>query len=175
MEDILRYPIGKYAPKDSHTKNEIDAYINRIESLPSKLEKATQGLSEEQLDTPYREDGWTVRQVVHHIADSHMNAYIRIKWMLTEETPIIKAYAEKLWAQTPETKADLSLSMPLIKSLHAKWVVLLRQVTEEDLKRQFFHPDTKKLVRMDNLLGTYAWHGEHHLAHITSLKDRKGW
>ena len=174
MED-LRYPIGKFTAKESHTPQEIAAYILRIEALPAKVERAIHGLSGEQLDTPYRDGGWTVRQVVHHLADSHMNAYIRFKWMLTEETPVIKAYNEKGWAETPETKADPSLSLPLLKSLHAKWVVLLRQLNESDLQRQFIHPETKKHVRMDNLLGTYAWHGEHHLTHITSLKERNGW
>ena len=175
MED-LRYPIGKFTHKEeNHTASEVAAYIQRIESLPGKLEKVIQGLSEEQLDTPYRDGGWTVRQVIHHVPDSHMNAYIRFKWMLTEETPTIKAYNEKGWAETPETKADPSLSLPLLKSLHTKWIVLLRQLTPTDLQRQFIHPDTKKHIRMDNLIGMYAWHGEHHLAHITSLKDRKGW
>jgi len=174
MED-LRYPIGKFTPKDSHTLEEIAAYILRIESLPSKVEKAIQGLSNEQLDTPYRDGGWTVRQVVHHLSDSHMNAYIRFKWMLTEETPVIKAYNEKGWAETPETKADPSLSISLLASLHKKWVVLARHLSTSDLQREFIHPETKKHVRMDNLIGMYAWHGEHHLAHITSLKLRKGW
>lgn len=174
MED-LRYPIGKFTPKDSHTAEEIAAYIFRIETLPAKVEKAIQGLSDEQLDTPYRDGGWTVRQVVHHISDSHMNAYIRIKWMLTEETPLIKAYNEKGWAETPETKADPSLSLHLLKALHTKWVVLARKLSPQDLQKHFIHPDTQKHIRMDNLLGTYAWHGEHHLAHITNLKERKGW
>ncbi len=174
MED-LRYPIGKFTPKDSHTKEEIAAYILRIETLPSKVEQAIQGLSDEQLDTPYRDGGWTVRQVVHHLSDSHMNAYIRFKWMLTEETPVIKAYNEKGWAETPETKADPSLSLPLLTALHKKWVVLLHHLSNSDLQREFIHPETKKHVRMDNLIGMYAWHGEHHLAHITSLKKQKGW
>ncbi len=174
MEE-LRYPTGKFTPKESHTSEEIAGYISRIEALPAKVEKAIQGLSNEQLDTPYRDGGWTVRQVVHHLSDSHVNAYIRIKWMLTEETPTIKAYNEKAWAETPETKADPSLSLQLLKTLHAKWIILARQLSPKDLQKQFFHPDTQKHVRMDNLLGTYAWHGEHHLAHITGLKERKGW
>jgi hypothetical protein len=174
MED-LRYPIGKFTPKENHTTEEINAYIQRIENLPQRLENAVKGLSAAQLETPYRDEGWTVRQVVHHVADSHMNAYIRIKWMLTEETPLIKAYDEKRWAETPETKADIQLSLSLLKALHSKWVVLLRNVKSTDLQKEFIHPETKKNVRMDNLFGSYAWHGEHHLAHITSLKERKGW
>ena len=175
MEDSLRYPIGKFTPKDGHIQSELDQYISRIESLPSRLEKEISGLSASQLDTPYRDGGWTVRQVVHHVADSHMNAYIRFKWTLTEETPMIKAYNEKEWALTPETKADPGLSIPLLKALHAKWVVLLKQLTANDLKKEFIHPETKKHVRLDNLMGLYAWHGDHHLAHITSLKTRNGW
>lgn len=175
MEDAIRYPIGKFSPKEEYTQAELDQFISRIELLPAKLEKEVTGFSTSQLDTPYREGGWTVRQVIHHMADSHMNAYIRFKWSLTEETPMIKAYNEKVWAETPETKADPILSIALIKALHAKWTVLLKQLTPTHLKKEFIHPETKKHIRLDNLMGMYAWHGEHHLAHITSLKSRMGW
>lgn len=176
MDDLLRYPIGKFTPQEAaQTAEQLNSFIERIESLPEKVSKAAFGLSEAQLDTPYREGGWTVRQVLHHLPDSHMNAYIRFKWMLTEETPTIKAYDEKLWAETAETRATPELSITLLKALHAKWVFLLKALTEEDLKRQFFHPESRKYVRMDNLVGSYAWHGDHHLAQITSLKERKGW
>ena len=174
--DQLRYPIGKFAAREeSYTAEEIKSFIDRIEALPEKIVNAVTGLSNDQLDTPYRDGGWTVRQVLHHLPDSHLNAYIRFKWMLTEETPTIKAYNEKLWAETAETKADPALSITLLKALHAKWVSLLRTLTKDDLQKQFLHPETKKYVRMDNLMGTYAWHGEHHLTQITSLKERKGW
>ena len=175
MDDIVRYPKGKFLPKEEYTQTERDQFISRIESLSAKLEKEVTHFSASQLDTPYREGGWTVRQVIHHLADSHMNAYIRFKWSLTEETPMIKAYNEKVWAETPETKADPILSIALIKALHAKWTVLLKQLTPTDLKKEFIHPETKKHVRLDTLMGLYAWHGEHHLAHITSLKSRMGW
>lgn len=175
MEDILRYPIGKFLPKDQYTKNEIDLFVSRIESLPAKLEQEVSTLLESQLDTPYRDGGWTVRQVIHHMADSHMNAYIRFKWTLTEETPMIKAYDEKAWAETPETKSDPNLSIALLKALHAKWAVLLKGLVTSDLKKEFIHPETKKHIRLENLMGMYAWHGEHHLAHITALKAKKGW
>ncbi len=175
MEDILRYPIGRFSPKDEYVTNEIDHFISRIELLPSKLEKEVSQLTTSQLNTPYREGGWTVRQVVHHIADSHMNAYIRFKWTLTEDTPMIKAYFEKLWAETPEVKGDPNLSIALIKALHIKWVVLLKGLLPSDLKREFIHPETKKNVRLDNLIGLYAWHGEHHLAQIVALKARSSW
>ena len=175
MEDTLRYPIGKFSPKEEYTKAELNQFIHRIELLPTKLEKEAAGLSASQFDTPYREGGWTLRQVIHHMADSHMNAYIRFKWSLTEETPVIKAYNEKDWAVTPETNADPNLSIALLKALHGKWILLLSQLTPADLKKEFIHPETKKHVRLDNLMGLYAWHGEHHLAHITSLKSRMGW
>ena len=175
MEDTLRYPIGKFLSKEAYPKAELDEFINRIESLPFKLESEISNLSSAQLDTPYREGGWTVRQVVHHMADSHMNAYIRVKWLLTEATPMIKAYDEKKWAETPETKVNPDVSIALIKALHAKWTVLLKELSGDDLKKEYIHPETKKHVRLDNLMGLYAWHGDHHLAHITSLKGRKGW
>ena len=175
MEDQLRYPIGKFSAKESYTEEELKIIIDRIEVLPEKIVSAVKPLSVTQLDTPYREGGWTVRQVLHHLSDSHLNAYVRFKWTLTEETPTIKAYDEKLWAETPETKSDPALSLNLLKALHAKWVSLLQVLPKEDLKKQFLHPQTNKHVRIDNLMGMYAWHGEHHLAHITSLKERKGW
>jgi hypothetical protein len=174
MED-LRYPIGKFSTKESHTPEELKTFIQRIESLPSKLEAAIEGFSNHQLDTPYRDGGWSVRQVVHHVADSHMNAYIRVKWMLTEETPIIKAYNEKLWAETGETISDPALSLLLIKALHTKWTTLLKSLSQNQLQKEFIHPDTKKNVALHNLIGMYAWHGDHHLAHITELKKRQGW
>lgn len=175
MEDTLRYPIGKFSSKEEYIKSELNQFISRIESLPLRLENTVAGLSASQLDTPYREGGWTVRQVVHHIADSHMNAYIRVKWSLTEVTPMIKAYDEKGWAETPETKADPNISIALLKALHAKWTVLLKQLSAADLKKEYIHPETKKHVRLDSLMGMYAWHGDHHLAHINSLKGRNGW
>lgn len=174
MED-LRYPIGKFSAQESHSSEELKSFIQRIETLPVKLEAAIEGLSEQQLNTPYRDGGWTVRQVVHHVADSHMNAYIRVKWMLTEETPVIKAYDEKQWAETSETQSEPALSIALLKALHAKWVILLKSLSSVQLQKQFIHPDTKKNVALHNLMGMYAWHGDHHLAHITELKKRQGW
>lgn len=175
MEDLLKYPIGKFSPQESYTEKDIQSSISRIESLPGRLEAAIQGLDASQLDTPYRDGGWTVRQVIHHVPDSHMNAYIRFKWTITEETPLIKAYDEKAWAQTPETSADPAISINFLKALHTKWVVLLKGMKPEHLKREFIHPDTKKNVPLMRLIAMYAWHGDHHLAHITELKKRKGW
>ena len=171
----LRYPIGKFTPKDQYPPEEISTFVDRIESLPARLEAAVKNLTSAQLDTPYREGGWTVRQVVHHVADSHINSYIRVKWTLTEATPTIKAYDEKAWAETPDNQLDPLLSLQLLKALHAKWVALYRSLGAADLQKEFIHPETKKSVRLDRLAGLYAWHGDHHLAHITGLKERMGW
>ena len=140
----------------------------------AQLEAAIAGLTWQPLDTPYREGGWTVRQVVHHVADSHMNSYIRFKWTLTETSPLIKAYDEKEWAKTPEITADPTLSVALLKALHAKWVLLMKGLTEQDWNKHFVHPDGRNL-KLNHTLGLYAWHGDHHLAHITRLRERNGW
>ncbi len=170
-----RYPIGKFEFKASYSADEVKQSIDRIEALPFRLETALIGLSPAQLDTPYREGGWTLRQVAHHVADSHLNAYIRVKWTLTEDTPVIKAYHEKSWAETPETSGPPELSISLLKALHAKWVVLLRSLTPDMLQKKFTHPDTQKQVPLDRMIAMYAWHGEHHLGHITELKYRMNW
>ncbi len=174
MEDI-RYPIGKFSAPNTYTEEEIKNYIQRIEDFPSRLESVIQNLNDQQLDTPYREGGWTVRQVVHHLADSHTHAYIRTKWTLTESEPVIKAYLEKLWVETGETKSPPVISVTLLKALHAKWVILLRSIKASDRERSFIHPDTKKQISINTIMGMYAWHGEHHLAHITHLKKLKNW
>lgn len=172
-DDALRYPVGKFSGKDSYSPGEIKDLIAAIENLPSKMEMVANGLSPKQLDTPYRDGGWTARQVIHHVSDSHMNAFIRFKWSLTEETPLIKAYDEKQWALTPEVKSNPALSLALIKALHAKWVVLLKSLSESDLTKAFVHPETKKHVRLDRLIATYAWHGEHHLGHLKIIEGKK--
>jgi len=166
-DEQLRYPIGRHSAKESYTAAEVKAFISRIEAVPAQIEILTKTISERSLlDTPYREAGWTARQVLHHLPDSHLNAYIRIKWTLTEDTPTIKAYDEKAWALTPETSADPVISISFLKALHTKWVVLLTNIKEEDFSRKFFHPDSKKHVRIDQAIATYAWHGEHHLGHL---------
>ena len=125
-----------------------------------------------QLDTPYRQGGWTARQVVHHMADSHTNAYIRFKWAITESTPTIKAYDEKAWAETPETKLDPVISIEVLKALHAKWSAMLRRLSPSDFQKEFLHPDTKKHMRLDRLTAMYAWHGEHHFGHLKIVANR---
>ncbi len=174
MDDI-RYPVGKFAPKENYTAEDTAAFLKKIEEFPANLEKAIKNLNDQQLDTPYREGGWSVRQVVHHLADSHMHAYIRTKWTLTENEPVIKAYFEKLWAETEDNKSHPAISIALLKALHAKWITLLGTIPFTELDRFFVHPETKRQVTLKTLMGTYAWHGEHHLAQITNLKKWKGW
>jgi hypothetical protein len=171
----FQYPIGKFQAKSEYTPVEILENIQRIESLPASLTSATNSLTDAQLDTPYREGGWTVRQVIHHLADSHMNAYIRTKWTLTEESPLIKAYGEKDWANTPETTEAPAISLSLLTALHTKWTILLKKLSPTDLQKHFVHPQTQKNVKLVTQIALYAWHSDHHLAHITRLKERMGW
>lgn len=168
-DEHLRYPVGKFQPKESYTTEEITTFITAIEAAPEKISETFKKLSAQQLDTPYREGGWTARQVLHHLADSHMHAYIRFKWTLTENSPTIKAYNEKLWAETYEIAQDPALSVSLLKSLHTKWVTLLRSLKPADLEKYFVHPETGKQIRLDRLMATYAWHGEHHLGHLNII------
>ncbi len=172
----LKYPIGKFSTPVEYSKNLFDEWIKTIEDLPEKLRAEIQHLRDEQLDTPYRDGGWTVRQVVHHLADSHMNAYIRFKLAMTEEVPTIKPYFEDRWAELHEAKhAPAELSVALLEALHKRWVHYLRSLKEEDLKRKYHHPESKKDMELRTILALYAWHSRHHLAHITSLAERKGW
>src|SRR5258706_5047073 len=169
------YPIGKFQAKESYTTEELQRLIAKIEMLPARLEDAVTTLSNEQQDTPYRDGGWTVKQVVHHLSDSHMNAYIRTKWALTENTPLIKAYDQKSWAETPDTKMPVANSLTLLRSLHKKWTGMLKELKAEDLGKEFIHPETQKHIRISQMIDNYAWHGDHHLAHINSLKRRMEW
>lgn len=165
-DELLRYPIGKFAPKEHYTADEVRQSIDQIEKLPPEIEKIARSLTIKQLDTPYRDGGWTARQVIHHVADSHLNAYVRTKWILTEETPMIKAYNEKAWAETPEVRLDPGISIELLKALHAKWVALLKRVDPAACEKEMIHPETKKHMRLDRLIAMYSWHGEHHLGHL---------
>ncbi|WP_299185752.1 YfiT family bacillithiol transferase [uncultured Aquimarina sp.] len=163
----LQYPIGKFKCPNTITKEQITTWIKDIEELPQKLEKLVSGFSETQLETPYRPDGWTARQVIHHIHDSHHNGYIRFKWALTEEQPVIKAYYEDRWAELFDTKsAPIHLSLDLIKALHAKWVYFLKGLSDEDLEKVFIHPEGDVAISLAEDIGIYAWHGNHHLAHL---------
>ncbi len=170
-----RYPIGKFTYKDSPTPDERVQLIRQIEQAPAKLRAAVSGLSPQQLDTPYRPEGWTVRQVAHHVPDSHLNAYVRFKLALTEDEPMIKPYAEDRWAKLADTEATpVEVSLALLDSLHDRWVRLLRSLQPDDWKRTFRHPELGA-VSLEKNLALYAWHGRHHVAHITSLRERNGW
>ena len=172
----LKYPIGKYKRPETITPSHISEWIDEIEILPGRLKKTVNGLSEMQLETPYREGGWTVRQVVHHVPDSHMNAYIRFKWSLTEDKPTIKLYFESKWAELDDGKnSPVDVSLSLLEALHRRWVLLLRSMSPADFKRTFIHPDQGKELSLEHLAGMYAWHGQHHLAHIQRLKERMKW
>ena len=170
-----RYPIGKFHFEGPPTEAQRAQLIATIEQTPTKLRTALEGLSPQQLDTHYREGGWTVRQVAHHVPDSHMNAYVRFKLALTEDEPTIKPYAEDRWAQLADTQSTLvEVSLVLLDSLHTRWVRLLRSLKAEDWKRNFRHPELG-LVSLEKNLGLYAWHGQHHVAHVTELRKRMGW
>lgn len=171
-DEALRYPTGRFTPRDNYSTDELDLCITRIESLPSRMESIVKTLTPKQLDTTYREGGWTGRQVIHHVADSHMNAYIRFKWTLTEDNPVIKAYDEKLWAETPEAKLDPRLSLEILKALHVKWTALMKSLSAADLKKSYIHPDTRKHNPLERIVAMYAWHGDHHLAHLKIVAEK---
>jgi len=171
----LQYPVGRFdwnmKPGDAERRKSID----EIAGLPAAMRKAVHGLNEEQLDTPYRAGGWTVRQVVHHVPDSHLNAYTRVKLALTEERPTIRPYDEKLWAELPDTvHTPVGISLTMLEALHERWVVLLRSIEPGEFSRKFVHPEAGEMD-VAKAVCHYAWHGRHHLGHITSLRQRMGW
>ncbi|QOD61578.1 putative metal-dependent hydrolase [Polaribacter haliotis] len=172
----LKYPIGKVkTPKNINLKD-IDGWISILEKFPQELEFLTKDLSENQLDTPYRENGWTIRQVVHHCYDSHHNSYTRFKWTLTEDSPVIKAYFEERWAELHDSiSAPIFLSIDALKALHSKWVYLLKGLSEADLEKEFIHPSGNEKVSLKENIGIYAWHCNHHFAHIEQLMLRNKW
>lgn len=175
MTDVdLKFPIGDFKLVASMTDAERQKAIETIAATPARLREAVQGLTDEQLDTPYRPGGWTVRQVVHHVPDSHMNAYIRLKWTLTEDSPRIKGYNQETWAELPDSRGPIDDSLEILAAVHRRFVRLLRAMSTEDFKRTFIHPDHGSMT-VDALLGLYEWHGPHHVAHITSLRERMGW
>ncbi|WP_109851898.1 YfiT family bacillithiol transferase [Aquimarina sp. AU58] len=163
----LRYPIGKFECPKIITSDHVERWIYDVEELPTKLSNLVSTFSEQQLETQYRPDGWTARQVIHHIHDSHHNGYIRFKWALTENKPIIKAYDQQSWAELFDTKsAPVHLSLDLIKALHAKWVYFLKGLSAHDLEKEFIHPEGDILISLGEDIGIYAWHGNHHFAHL---------
>lgn len=171
----LQYPIGRFTWDGESAPARREQFINDISALPAQLREAVAGLTDEQLDTPYREGGWTVRQVVHHLADSHLNSYVRFRLALTEDTPTIKAYDEAQWAQLEDaSRAPVDVSLTLLESLHDRWVRLLRSLQPEDFARRFNHPE-RGPVSLDANLALYSWHGKHHTAHVNNLRERMGW
>jgi uncharacterized damage-inducible protein DinB len=170
----LRYPIGRYVARTHFTDASRRAAIQAIAEAPARLRTAVQGLDDSQLDTPYRPGGWTVRQVVHHVPDSHLNAYIRFKLGLTEAEPRIKPYDETRWAELPDSSGPVAVSLDLLAALHTRWVSLLEQTAGPDFGRTLFHPELG-VVRLDDLLEQYAWHGHHHVAQVAAHRRRMGW
>jgi uncharacterized damage-inducible protein DinB len=171
-----RYPIGPFVLEVERTPAVRERWIGELAEVPAQLRAAVHGLSEAQFDTPYREGGWTVRQLVHHLPDSHLNAYIRFKLALTEDNPTIKPYEEAQWARLPDTAGtQVGVSLMLLEALHRRWIVLLRAMQEPEWERTYFHPERRKAIPLDQALAEYAWHGRHHVAHITTLRERMGW
>ena len=171
----LRFPIGKFHFEGAPSEQQKQQFLAEIAQAPLNLRSAVQGLSDAQLDTAYRPEGWTIRQVVHHVPDSHMNSYVRFKLALTEEEPTIKTYAEDRWAELADTSTTpIDVSLTLLESLHDRWVRLLRSLTPEQWKRSFRHPDLGPM-NLEKTLALYAWHGRHHVAHITELRKRMAW
>lgn len=175
MQDDLRYPVGAYRKPSTISASDREGFVDVIAATPGRLRAAVRGLTDAEMDTPYREGGWTVRQVVHHLPDSHMNAYVRFKLALTEEEPLIRTYEESLWAELPEARsAPVELSLALLDAIHARWVAGMRSLPASSFERRYRHPDMG-LMSLNEQLAHYAWHGRHHVGHITALRQRNGW
>jgi len=170
-----RYPIGKFTPPAEYTADLRASFVRDIAAAPAALEAAVEGLTTEQRLTSYRDGGWTVAQVVHHVADSHMHAYARLKFAVTEDVPTIKAYDEGMWATLPDaSEADVEPSLRIIESLHVRWATFLRHLAQKDFERGLMHPERGPMT-VDRMVALYAWHGRHHAAHITELRKKMGW
>lgn len=174
MSEDLSYPIGKFNSDFEATAELRGKFIEEVAELPEKIREAVENLSDEQLDTPYRPEGWTVRQTVHHIADSHLNAFTRFKLALTEDFPTIRPYFEDRWAKLEDSSLPIESSMKIIEGVHSRWTALLGAMSEEDFQKRLNHPESGEWT-LGKMLGLYAWHGKPHTAHITSLKQRNGW
>lgn len=176
MTDALRYPIGRFRAPAAHDADEVARAIASIAALPADVRTAVEGLATAQLDTPYREGGWTVRQVVHHVVDSHVNAWCRVRLALTEDLPTIRPYDENGWAALPDARtAPIEPSLAILDALHARWVLLLGALERDQWARRLIHPDEPDPIPLWTLVPHYAWHGRHHVAHITALRTRMGW
>lgn len=173
MSKDLRFPIGDFDQNINVTCQLREGFVQTIRRLPENLEKAISGLADEQLETPYRPEGWTIRQTVHHVADSHLNAYTRFKLALTEDAPTIRPYAEDKWAELADSKLPVDVSIQIIEGIHARWTRILESMTDSDFQRRLNHPETG-LWTLEKMLALYAWHSLHHTAHITNLRERNG-
>lgn len=172
----LRYPIGRYEwPTTAVPRSQRERWLPEVAAAPPAMRAATVGLTDAQLDTPYRPGGWTVRQVAHHVPDSHVQAYIRFKLALTEDEPRIKAYFEDRWAELPDSRGSIEPALAMLEAVHLRWLDLMAGMAETDWSRTFFHPEHDRLLRLDATLGLYAWHGKHHVAHVLRLREREGW
>jgi uncharacterized damage-inducible protein DinB len=174
--EALRYPVGRYVKPETVSAEALASYVETIAAFPAKMRAATQGLSDEQLDTRYRPEGWTLRQVVNHCADSHINSFVRFKLTLTEELPTIKPYREELWAELADSKSyPIEGSLQILEQVHARWVAVLRSMTPAQWQRGFIHPEKNRRLNLDEAAALYAWHCDHHLGHITQTVMRHGW
>ncbi len=171
----MRYPIGQWKKRGFYEDHHRQSAIKLIRELPDKLASRVQQWTAEQLDTPYRPEGWTVRQLIHHVADSHMNSYIRFKWALTEDVPLIKPYDQDSWGELPDTAMNIEVSLKILKGLHERWVVLLESFSDREFNLALRHPAWDDPVTLDMMLSMYAWHGEHHYEQINRLGQRQGW
>ncbi len=172
----LKYPIGEFDCPNNISDNHIESWISILEHFPNRLENLVTDLTNAQLETPYRPEGWTIRQVVHHLSDSHHHSYTRFKWALTEDKPVIKAYYEDRWAELTDSRlASVEMSLLHLRAIHAKLVYILKTLSESDLNRCFIHPETKNEVPLKKNIGIYAWHSNHHYAHIENLLKRNNW
>ena len=174
LED-LRYPIGRFAPSPSPDPAARQRAIAEIAALPARMREAVAGLTDRQLDTPYRPGGWTVRQLVHHVADSHLNAFVRLKLALTEDTPVIKPYDEKAFAGLGDMRLPAAVSLDLLGALHARWVAVYAALGDDQFRRVYVHPEYPEPQTLDHQAQMYGWHSRHHVAHITALRQREGW
>jgi hypothetical protein len=174
--DELKFPIGKWVSPTTFNDEIRKENIQRITALPQRLAKLVEGWSNLRLDTPYRPEGWTVRQLIHHIADSHINSYVRFRWTMTEDTPMIKAYDQDGWSGLIDAKTeDVAVSLSILAGIHRRWMTLVSSFTEADFNRELGHPEWKHNLSLDMMLSLYAWHGDHHYEHITRLAEREGW
>lgn len=174
--DLLRYPIGQFEAPEVYTDEQLEEWIKVLEEFPAKLEKLVSALDDDQLNTPYRPGGWTVRQTIHHLADSHHHSYTRFKWTLTENKPRIKAYFEQEWAELEDAKfLPIQISLDYLKAIHAKLVATIKSLTDEQLSRSYIHPEGDVEINLKKQTGIYAWHSQHHFAHIANLLGREGW